>query len=406
MDELDALWAFLVAAVIAFAVTPPAAALARRLGVVHYPRERDLHERPVPGLGGLAILAAAVVAALLFLPGGQQTRGIVAGAIAIAFVGAVDDVKDGGLNPFVKFAGQFAAAAIPVWSDVRVENVTLPFVEPLDLGSWGYPLTLLGIVAVMNVVNFTDGADGLAAGVCTIAAATFAIIALSLDRVDAGILAALTAGAAVGFLWHNFHPASIFMGDAGAMVLGLLLACVAIQGVLKTAAVVALFFPLLILAVPALDATFVVAKRIKYGRPVYSADRWHFHHRFANIGFSQRRTVLYLYGWTLSLAALALAMRFVPYSDDDGTLNAGWTLVIIAFGVVALAASVYLVLVLEILKFRLFREREIRRQVETGEIPALSEEQIEHEIEREVETGEFEAVRPPETDEFEAVGRD
>ena len=147
------------------------------------------------------------------------------------------------------------------------------------------------------------------------------MIALSLDRDDAGVLAALTAGAAIGFLWHNFHPASIFMGDAGSNLLGLLLACVAIQGVLKTAAVVALFFPLLILAVPALDATFVVAKRIKYGRPVYSADRWHFHHRFANIGFSQRRTVLYLYGWTLSLAALALAMRFVPYSDDDGTLQ-------------------------------------------------------------------------------------
>jgi UDP-GlcNAc:undecaprenyl-phosphate/decaprenyl-phosphate GlcNAc-1-phosphate transferase len=411
MDELDAGWAFLVAAVIAFAVTPPAARLARRLGVVHYPRERDLHQRPVPGLGGLAILAAAVVAALLFLPGGQETRGIVAGAIAITLVGAVDDVKEGGLNPFVKFTCQLAAAAIPVWSDVRVENVTLPFVEPLDLGSWGYPLTLLGIVAVMNVVNFTDGADGLAAGVCTIAAATFAVIALSLDRVDAGILAALTAGAAVGFLWHNFHPASIFMGDAGAYLLGLLLACVAIQGVLKTAAVVALFFPLLILAVPALDATFVVAKRIKYRRPIYSADRWHFHHRFANIGFSQRRTVLYLYGWTLSLAALALAMRFVPYSDDDGTLNAGWALVIIAFGLVALAASLYLVLVLEILKFRRSREREIRRQVETGEIPALTEAQIEQEIGREVETGEFEAVHPPETgppetDEFEPVGRD
>ena len=406
MDELDALWAFLVAAVIAFAATPPAARLARRLGVVHYPRERDLHERPVPGLGGLAILAAAVVAALLFLPGGRETRGIVGGAIAIALVGAVDDIKDGGLHPLVKFAGQLAAAAIPVWSDVRVENVTLPFVDPLDLGNWGYPLTLLGIVAVMNVVNFTDGADGLAAGVCTIAAGTFAIIALSLDRVDAGILAALTAGAAIGFLWHNFHPASIFMGDAGALLLGLLLACVAIQGVLKTAAVVALFFPLLILAVPALDATFVVAKRIKYRRPVYSADRWHFHHRFANIGFSQRRTVLYLYGWTLSLAALALAMRFVPYSDDDGTLHAGWTAVILGFALVAVAASVYLVLVLEILKFRRFREREIRRQVETGEIPALSAREIEQEIDREVETGEFEAVRPPETGEFEAVGRD
>jgi UDP-GlcNAc:undecaprenyl-phosphate GlcNAc-1-phosphate transferase len=261
----------------------------------------------------------------------------------------------------------------------------------------------------MNVVNFTDGADGLAAGVCTIAAATFAIIALSFDgpdRTAAGILAALTAGAAVGFLWHNFHPASIFMGDAGANLLGLLLACVAIQGVLKTAAVVALFFPLLILAVPALDATFVVAKRIKYRRPVYSADRWHFHHRFANIGFSQRRSVIYMYGWTLSLAALALAMRFVPYSEDDGTLNPGWALVIGAFALLALAASVYLVIVLEILKFRRFRERELRRQVETGEIPALSDREIEHEIEREVETGEFEAVRPPETDEFEAVARD
>jgi len=392
MDELDALWAFLVAALIAFAATPLTARLARRMGVLHQPRDRDLHDRPVPGLGGLAILAAAVVAALIFLPAGQQTRGIIGGAIAIAIIGAVDDARPGGLHPFVKLAGQFAAAAIPVWSDVRVENMTLPFVDPIDLGSWGYPLTLLGIVAVMNVVNFTDGADGLAAGVCTIAAATFAGIALSLDRVDAGILAALTAGAAVGFLWHNFHPASIFMGDAGSNLLGLLLACVAIQGVLKTAAVVALFFPLLILAVPALDATFVVAKRIKYRRPVYSADRWHFHHRFANIGFSQRRTVLYLYGWTLSLAALALAMRFVPYSEDDGTLNSGWALVIGAFAVVAFAASIYLVIVLEILKFKRFRERELRRQVETGEIPALSETQIEHEIEREVETGDFEAV--------------
>jgi UDP-GlcNAc:undecaprenyl-phosphate GlcNAc-1-phosphate transferase len=406
MDEFDALWAFLVAAVIAFAATPPTARLARRLGVLHYPRERDLHDRPVPGLGGLAILAAVVVAALLFLPVGRETRGIVGGAIAIALIGAVDDVRPNGLHPLVKLAGQFAAAAIPVWCGVRVENMTLPFIEPVDLGSWGYPLTLVGLVAVMNVVNFTDGADGLAAGVCTIAAGTFAIIALSLGRDDAGVLAALTAGAAVGFLWHNFHPASIFMGDAGSNLLGLLLACVAVQGILKTAAVVALFFPLLILAVPALDATFVVAKRVKYRRPVYSADRWHFHHRFANIGFSQRRTVLYLYGWTVSLAALALAMRFVPYSDDDGTLNTGWAIVIGVFALVAFAASAYLVIVLEILKFRRFRERELRRQVETGEIAALSDSEIEDEIDREVETGEFEAVRPPGTDEFEQVGRD
>jgi len=395
LDELDALWAFLVCALIAFAVTPPVARLARRLGVIHRPRDRDLHDRPVPGLGGLAILAAVVVSALLFLPANGETRGIIGGALAIAFVGAVDDYREAGLHPAVKLAGQFAAAAIPVSAGVFVDHLTLPFLDPIALSDTaGRALTLVGMVAVMNVVNFTDGADGLAAGVCTIAAGTFAIIALSFPgREDAAILAALTAGASVGFLWHNFHPASIFMGDAGSNLLGLLLACVAIQGILKTAAVVALFFPLLILAVPALDATFVVAKRIKYRRPVYSADRWHFHHRFANIGFSQRRTVLYLYGWTLSLAALALAMRFVPYSDDDGTLNPGWALVIAAFGLVAVASSIYLVVVLEILKFRRSREREIQRQVETGEMPALSAEEIRREVDREAETGEFEAVR-------------
>jgi UDP-GlcNAc:undecaprenyl-phosphate GlcNAc-1-phosphate transferase len=392
MNDLDALWAFLVAATVAFLLTPQTARLAHRVGAVAHPRERDLHDAPMPRLGGLAILAGVLLAGALFLPGGQETRGILGGAAAITLVGAIDDARPGGLHPVVKLLGQFAAALIPVVCEVRVENITLPFVEPLDLGAWGFVLTLLGIVAVMNVVNFTDGVDGLAAGVCTIAAVTFALIALSLDRVDAGILAAATAGAAVGFLRHNFHPASVFMGDSGSNLLGLLLACVAIQGVLKTAAVVALFFPLVILAVPAADATFVVAKRIKYRRPVYSADRWHFHHRFANIGFSQRRTVLYLYAWTISLAALALALRFVPYSEDDGSFDLAWTLVIAAFGVAALAASVYLVLVLEILKFRRFRERQLRQEAATGERPALSEAEIDREIEREVETGEFDAV--------------
>ena len=274
MDELDALGAFLVAALIAFAATPPVARLARRLGVMHHPRDRDLHDRPVPGLGGLAILAAVVVAALIFLPWNAETRGIVGGALAIAFVGGGRRLASERAAPGGQARGPVRRGGDPGGVRGVGRSVTLPFVDPLDLNDWGKALTLVGIVAVMNVVNFTDGADGLAAGVCTIAAGTFAIIALSLDRPFAGILAALTAGAAVGFLWHNFHPASIFMGDAGSNLLGLLLACVAIEGVLKTAAVVALFFPLLILAVPALDATFVVAKRIKYrpagllGRPL------------------------------------------------------------------------------------------------------------------------------------------
>ena len=391
MDKLSALWAFLVAASVAVVATPLAARVARRVGAVARLNERSIHDRPVPRLGGLAILAGAALAGALFLPGGRETDGILIGAAGIALIGALDDVFE--LSPPVKLAGQVAAALVPVAVGVRVEDVTLPFLGRLDFGPMlGGALTLVGIVAVMNVVNFADGVDGLAAGVCTIAAATLAAIALSLDRDPAGTLAALTAGAALGFLVHNFPPASIFMGDSGSNLLGLLLACVAIQGVLKTAAVVALAFPLVILAVPILDTGFVVAKRIKYRRPVYHGDRWHFHHRFANIGFSQRRTVSYIYAWTMSLALLALALRFVPYSDDHGNFHAGWTAVMVVCGIAALATSVYMVYVLEILKFRRFRERQLRREAVARGVDPPTEEAIDAEVEREVETGEFEAV--------------
>ncbi|HYZ29051.1 MAG TPA: MraY family glycosyltransferase [Thermoleophilaceae bacterium] len=401
MSHIDALWGFLVAGVISFLMAPVVARLARSIGAIDMPRERGLSDAPTPRLGGLAILAGVAVAGLLFLPlfgdapVDEQTRGIALGALAIALVGTADDIWE--LPAPIKLLGQVGAALIPVLAGVRVETFTLPFVGHVDLHGAAGPVTVVGMVAVMNVVNFTDGVDGLAAGVCTIAAGTLAIIALSLDRAcldgsptctGAGVLAAITAGAAFGFLYHNFHPASIFMGDAGSNVLGLLLACVAIQGTIKTAAIVALFFPLTVLAVPIIDGAFVVMKRIKYRRPVYEADRWHLHHRLANIGFSQRRTVLYLYGWTLALAALALALRFVPYSDDHGHFNAGWTIVLVGFGLVAFGASLYLVYVLEILKFTRFRRREIMR--ETGE--DVSDEEIEQQVRGEVETGEWEAV--------------
>jgi UDP-GlcNAc:undecaprenyl-phosphate GlcNAc-1-phosphate transferase len=390
MQTTDALLAFVVAAVVTLALTPLAARIARRVGAVAMPRERDLHDKPTPRLGGLAILVGVLLAGALFLPNTQEIRGILLGAATITAIGALDDIFD--LAAPIKLAGQFAAALLPVASNVTVENFTLPFVGAVDLGTLAGPLTLIGIVAVMNVLNFTDGVDGLAAGVCTIAAATFAVICLSLDRDEAGILAALTAGAAAGFLFHNFHPASIFMGDSGSNLLGLLLACIAIQGVLKTAAVVALFFPLVILAVPILDTGFVVAKRLKYKRPVYSADNWHLHHRFRNIGFSQRRTVLYLYAWTLSMAALALALRFVPYSDNHGHFDLAWSAVIAGFGLIAFAATIYLVYVLEILKFRRFRERQLRRHATLVGGDPPSEEHLHDTIEREIETGDFEAV--------------
>jgi UDP-GlcNAc:undecaprenyl-phosphate GlcNAc-1-phosphate transferase len=177
------------------------------------------------------------------------------------------------------------------------------------------------------------------------------------------------------------------MGDSGSNLLGLLLGCTIVQGSLKTNAVIALVAPLIILAVPFLDTGFVVAKRVKYRRPIYEGDSEHFHHRLDRIGFSQRRTVMYLYAWTLTMGGLALALRFVPYSDDQGHFDLKWSLVIAAFGLVALAASVYLVYVLEILKFRRLRARQLRKRD-----PGTSEWEIDESVARDIETGEFEVV--------------
>ena len=389
MTERDAILAFAVAFIVAVALTPLTARLGRRVGAVDQPRERGLSEHPTPLLGGLAILAAVLVASFIFIDPGvaedEKIRGILAGAILVTLVGALDDRFD--LPAAIKFIGQIVAATIPVVAGVEVANITLPFIGAVDLGSAGAPLTVLGIVFVINVVNFSDGVDGLAAGVCAISAVAFSIIAFDLGRGSAAVLAAIIAGAAAGFLVFNFHPAKVFMGDAGSNLLGLLLACVAVEGAVKTQVVLALVFPLLVLAVPFLDTTFVVLKRLKYGRPVYVADQSHFHHRMNRIGFSQRKTVLYLYAWTTLVAGFAVALRFVPYSDGAGQLNLGWSLVLIAVGLLVLAASVYLVYVLEILKFRRLRERRLRRAD-----PQLSEEDLARDVVTQLETGQFDAV--------------
>jgi UDP-GlcNAc:undecaprenyl-phosphate GlcNAc-1-phosphate transferase len=399
MSQRDAIFAFLTAFAVAALLTPLTARFAIRVGAVDRGRERGLGSRSTPLLGGLAMLGAVLVASALFLdfssPGDERLRGILGGAIVIAFVGALDDRFD--LPPGAKLLGQVVAAVIPVQAGVEVNHITLPFFGAIDLGDSGGPLTVLGLVAMMNVVNFSDGIDGLAAGVCAISAIAFSIIAFDLDRNHAGVLAAITAGAALGFLVHNFHPASVYMGDCGANLLGLLLGCIAVEGLVKTSAVLALVFPLLVLAVPFLDTTFVVLKRTKYRRPIYRADANHFHHRFSRIGFSQRRTVLYLYAWTVALAVFAVSLRFVPYSDHHGHFHAGWTLVMAGIFMIVLAASVYLVYVLEILKFKRLDTTRLRRMR-----PEATDAEIDADVDERLKTGEFKAVRR-DTEEFTAV---
>jgi UDP-GlcNAc:undecaprenyl-phosphate/decaprenyl-phosphate GlcNAc-1-phosphate transferase len=393
--ELDALYAFLVAAAVTALLTPLSMKFARLVGAIDEPRERGLSESATPLFGGLAIFAGTLVAGLIWLPGGfgkehELWHGVLLAAGVITLVGAVDDRVE--LPPVVKLAGQIVAAVIVVHFGVAVKAITLPFVGTLAFPNAGVTnagpvLTVVGLVAMMNVVNFSDGVDGLAAGVCTIIAGAMTVIAFDLGRQQPGVLAALTAGAALGFLIFNFPPASSFMGDAGANLLGLLMGVITVEAAVKTAAVVSFVLPLILLAVPFLDTTFVVLKRLKYKQPFYRPDSEHFHHRMARIGFSSRRTIAYLYAWTLMLAGLALALRFVPYSDHKGHLYTGWTLVMIGLGLIVAAASVYLVYVLEILKFRRLDAMRLRLLR-----PDASATEIEQGIARDLETGEIDAV--------------
>jgi UDP-GlcNAc:undecaprenyl-phosphate/decaprenyl-phosphate GlcNAc-1-phosphate transferase len=407
---LDALYAFLVAVAVAAVLTPVTKRLARLVGAIDEPRERGLAERPTPLLGGLAILAAAAVAMLIFLPAGytigkehshELWHGVLIAGAVITFVGALDDRFE--LPWIAKLLGQIAAAVIVVHYGVAVKSIRLPFAGVLNFphagaANGGPILTVIGLVAIMNVVNFSDGVDGLAAGVCAIIAGTMAVIAFDLGRPQPGVLAALTAGAALGFLIYNFPPAKSFMGDAGANLLGLLMGVITIEAAVKTAAVVSFVLPLILLAVPFLDTTFVVLKRLKYRQPIYRSDTEHFHHRMARIGFSRRRTIAYLYAWTLMLAGLALALRFIPYSDHRGHFDTTWTLVVVGLGLIVAAASVYLVYVLEILKFRRLDAVRLRRL-----LPHASPAEIEMGVAQDFETGEFDAVHEARHGEREVV---
>ena len=399
MRYSDAVLSFLVATVVAALATPLAARLARRLGAVDHPKERGLSRRTTPLLGGLAILAAVLVAGFIWLPpkiflphvlGGPAGPGglvhmwaVIAGACLITLVGAIDDVWD--LPPVLKLLGQVAAALIAVEGGAVVTSVTLPFVHTLTFPNAGGFLTVVWLVALMNVVNFSDGVDGLAAGLCTIDGVAFAIIAFDLGVNGAPVLAAITAGAALGFLFHNFYPASVFMGDAGANLLGYLLGVIAVVGSLKTNAFVALIVPLVILVIPFLDTGFVIAKRLKYRRKPWSADANHFHHRMARIGFSQRKTVIYLYAWSCLMAGLAVALRIVSHHHRN---QVGWIVGLMVFAVLCAAASVYLIYVLEIFKFKGLRSIEIRRVD-----PAADEDEIDDQVAKDIETGEFEKVK-------------
>ena len=292
--------------------TPVMARLARRTGVVDRPSDaRRMHARVTPLLGGLAIYLGVMIPLVGLVDMVTSTKVILVGGSIIAAVGVIDDYAQ--IRPLLKFAGQIAAIGALLAYGLRIEQLSVPLTSITFTlhPAIAIPLTILWVATIINTVNFIDGLDGLAAGVCAIAALTFAVIALSLGRNQTGVAAAILAGAAFAFLRFNFYPASIFMGDTGSMLLGYVLAVISIEGVLKSSATVTLIFPLLVLGLPFADLFLVVFRRLRKGVPIYTSGRDHVHHDLVLVaGFSQRTSVLLLYGWCLLLNGLALAMRF------------------------------------------------------------------------------------------------
>lgn len=355
--------AFLVVAGVAFVVTalvtPLVGRLARRAGAIDQPSDpRKVHTDPVPTLGGLGMMAGFVAAlgVASFLPQfselfdvSSEPAGLLAGVAVIALVGVVDDLR--GLPPNVKIVGQIVAAMAPALLGIQLVYAWIPGLDLVVLSSdLGLPLTLLAMVAMINAVNLIDGLDGLAAGVVLIAGAAFFAFAYFVgDGVtgtlpsSAPLIAACLVGMTAGFLVHNFHPARIFMGDTGSMLLGLLLASAGIAHVGRTtnpsytdiAGSVPLLVPALMLAIPFLDTGLAIARRTIRGQAISAADKGHLHHLLMAFGHSHRRAVLVLWYWSAMLAGASLAWATVP----TAWLVAGTT-VALALGVVITALGV------------------------------------------------------------------
>jgi UDP-GlcNAc:undecaprenyl-phosphate GlcNAc-1-phosphate transferase len=339
--------AFLAAAATAAVLTPLVRTLSIRLGLLDQALgSRKLHGRPVPRLGGVAIVAAfyAPLVALLFVDSqvgqrfwaqDERAVGLFLGGLAIAALGVYDDVRGAGAR--LKFAVQFGVAGVLYAIGFRIDQIANPFGDPIPLGVLGLPFTLLWIAGVVNAMNLIDGLDGLAGGVGLVAVATtFAVAVLRGEPLMVLFTAAL-AGAVLGFLFYNFNPASIFMGDSGSMFLGFVLATTAIQTHQKSATAVAILVPFVALGIPIADTLLAIARRAARGAPLFQADRGHIHHRLLATGLTHRQTVLVLYGASIVLGLSALGL--VLASSFEATL---FLLGLSVLGTVALRRLGYL----------------------------------------------------------------
>ena len=289
---------FIISTLISFIATPIMRIIALKVGAVDIPKDdRRVHKKGIPYLGGVAIYLGVIISILIYIPlKSTTTISILIGGTLIMLSGLVDDFKD--ISPKAKLLIQIIAGIILVAGGVKINFITNPFSASrglISLGLFSIPITIFWVVGITNTVNLIDGLDGLSAGVAAISSLSIMLVAKKFGYNDTAIFAAILAGGCIGFLPFNFNPASIFMGDAGALFLGFMLAAISIVGVMKSAATIAVVVPIIILGIPIFDTTFAIFRRLLNGQHPMQADKGHLHHRLLKRGYSQRKTVLILY---------------------------------------------------------------------------------------------------------------
>ena len=307
--------------VLALAIVPLVIRLSKKKKWLDIPDgRRKIHTKPVPRLGGIALFFAFFLTVFLLSLRGKFSFPflLLVGEGVIFLTGLIDDFLS--LPPWGKLIGQIAGALILIAGGVTIQFFTLPWDKMVYLGNWSYPLTLLWIVGITNALNLIDGVDGLSSGIGAIASFTLGIIAWQEGRIEPAALSFILAGATIGFLFYNFPPAKIFLGDSGALFLGGMLATISVQGAVKSAATFTLAIPILILGVPILDTFFAIIRRSKNHLPVSSPDKGHFHHRLLERGYSQRGVVVLFYLISAILGVIAIIVNTFVQNDTYSLL--------------------------------------------------------------------------------------
>ncbi|CAM5334547.1 glycosyl transferase [Bacillus safensis FO-36b] [Bacillus safensis subsp. safensis] len=288
----NGLLAFFVSLATILIVTPIVKKFAIKIRAVDQPNKRKVHDKVMPRMGGLAIfigVAAGALAGGLFLH--NKITAISVGAVLIVILGIFDDKYN--LSARFKFLVQVLVACLIVSTGLKLDFFSVPsLTDRIELGWMAYPLTVLWIVGITNAINLIDGLDGLAAGISVIGLSTIAVMAFSADKILILSLSLVVIGSTIGFLFYNFHPAKIFMGDTGSLFLGYMISVLSLLGLYKSVTLFSVVVPVIILGVPIFDTTFAIIRRILNKQPISAPDKSHIHHRLMAFGLSHRMAVI------------------------------------------------------------------------------------------------------------------